>query len=147
MTSFVLVKSLNLLTSSKDDIVELFKINNSIKMNINKKSDKIKGINNNNKKNLYIKLNIILKCLQRKIKIYILLEFFIYLFFFYYIIAFCEVYKATQISWIIDCIISLLLSILEEFIISFIISILYIIAIRYKFRILYKIVLFQYGLG
>ena len=144
LSTFVLVKSLNFLTNSKDAIIDVFRIDNKTLNNNKNKSD---GLNINFKKKLYTKLNKLLKCMKIKIVIYILVEFLIHLFFFYYIVAFCEVYKATQISWIIDCVISLLLSILGEFLISFIISILYIIAIRYRFRILYNLVLFIYGLG
>ena len=84
--------------------------------------------------------------LKRKIIIFIISEFSLMLFFFYFVSAFCEVYKSTQISWIIDCLISILLSILTEAFISWIIAISYTISIRYKIKILYKIVIFLYHL-
>ena len=69
------------------------------------------------------------------------------LLFFYYITAFCEVYKYTQVSWILDSVVSLFLSIITEFVTSFFNSIIYIISIQYKIKPLYKFAIFFYGLG
>ena len=112
----------------------------------NLKNDKINKINIKSKRKIYEEINIVFKCLKIKIIIYIILEFAIILFFFYYIVAFCEVYKETQIDWIIDVTITSFLSLLEECLISFIITILYKISIKYKSKKLYKIVLFVYQL-
>ena len=141
LSSFILIKSLSLLISSKDDIVNLFRdVENNIRRNKNYK------ISNKTKKNIYKKLEKIYKCLKIKILFYIIFESFIILFFFYYILAFCEVYRETQINWIIDSIISTLLSILIELFTSFVISLLYILSIKFKLKPLYTIVLSIYGL-
>ena len=141
LSSFIIIQSLNNLTNSKDKIVSIFK-----KIEKKMKKNKIFKITIKGKRNIYKKLIIVFKCLKKKIVIYMFLEFFILIFFFYYISAFCEVYKETQISWIIDIIISSFLSILTELLISFIIALLYKISIHYKLKILYNIALFIYGL-
>ena len=139
---FALVLCLGLLTNSKEDIEILFKREEE-KMRNNKKYK----VNNKTKKMIYIKLMNIFKILKIKIIYYICIEFLIMLLFFYYITAFCEVYKYTQVSWILDSVVSLFLSIITEFITSFFNSIIYIISIQYKIKPLYKFAIFFYGLG
>ena len=137
-----MVYSLNFLTNSKEQILCIFREKEK-----NLEKYKIHKINIKSKRKIFEEINIVFKCLKIKIIIYIILELSIILFFFYYIVAFCEVYKETQIDWIIDVILSTFLSFLEELLISFIITILYKISIKYKSKILYKIVLFIYDLG
>ena len=84
--------------------------------------------------------------LKNKIIIFLISEFSLMLFFYYFVTAFCEVYKKTQLSWIIDCLISIFLSIATEVFIAWVITIVYTIAIKYKIKILYKIILFCYHL-
>ena len=141
-STFILVHSLNFLTNSKDKILSIFRDKDN-----NLKDDKIFKINIKSRRKIYEEINIVFKFLKIKILIYIILEMLLILFFFYYIVAFCEVYKETQIDWIIDVTLSSFLSLLEELIISFIITVLYKISIKYKSKIIYKIVLFIYDLG
>ena len=140
--SFLLLKSLGLLTNSKDEIEYLFRKEEK-KMRKNKNFK----VNIKTKKIINQRLIRIFKILKIKIIIYIIIEFILMLFFLYYITAFCEVYKETQINWLIDSIVSLLLSIITEIFISFIYTTFYIISIRIRIKILYKIVLFLYGIG
>ena len=99
------------------------------------------------KKMIYLKLRKIFGILKIKLRLYIITEFILMLFFFYYITAFCEVYKETQISWVIDSFLSFLLSILTELLNSFITSIFYSIALKFRLKTLYKIVMYFYSLG
>ena len=69
------------------------------------------------------------------------------LFFCYFVTAFCDVYKMTQISWIIDSIISYILFFPIEFLVSLLMAIFYVIAITKRLKWLYKIVLYLYDLG
>ena len=142
VSSYLLVKSLNLLTDSKDQIEDLFRVEEKkMRKNINYRVSNIK------KKNIYIQLFKIYKCMKIKIICYIIIELIIMLFFHYYITAFCEVYRDTQVSWLYDSFVSFLLSFPIELLISFCISLLYIIAIKRKNKFLYKLILFLYGLG
>ena len=61
--------------------------------------------------------------------------------------AFCGVYKKTQMSWLSDCGVSFLISIPLELLISLILTVLYKISLRYKLKFIYNIVLFFYSLG
>ena len=140
--NFVLVKCLNILINSKTEIENVFRNEEKI-MRKNKKYCVISM----KKKNI---LNYILKeikYLKKKIIVYILIQSLLMLFFFYYVVAFCEVYKETQKSWLYDSFISFVFSIPMELLESFLISILYTISIKYRFKTIYKFVLFLYNLG
>ena len=69
------------------------------------------------------------------------------IFFYYFVTAFCEVYKQTQISWLIDSFISFLISFPVELLMAFLICILYIIAIKKRNKCIYKIAIILYNLG
>ena len=140
--SYLLVKSINVLTDSKDSIEDLFRTEEHLM----RKSKNYK-VGLNQKKIIVAKLFKIYKWLKIKILCYIIIEFSIMLFFLYYTTAFCDVYKDTQVSWIYDSFTSFLLSIPFELLISFIISLLYMASIKYKSKCLYSLVLFLYGLG
>ena len=66
------------------------------------------------------------------------------IFFTYFIIAFCAVYEATQVSWLLDSLTSLLLSIITELMITSFFSVIYSSSLRYKIEFLYNIALFIY---
>ena len=140
--SYVLVKSLNLLTNSKYEIESLFREEEN-KMRKNKKYfvDKYK------KKDIFKKLLKIYKCMKIKIMCYIGIELSIMIFFLYFITAFCEVYKNTQNSWLFDSFISFLLSIIIELLISFVMTILYSISLKINIQFLYQFVMFLYRIG
>jgi hypothetical protein len=140
--SYLLVKSLNYLTNSKESIEQLFRKEEELM-----RENKNYKVNNNKKKKIYINLLKIYKYMKFKIACFIIIEFVIMVFFFYYITAFCEVYKETQKSWIYDSFISFLLSIPFELLESFFITTLYTLSIKYRFKMIYKIVLFLYNLG
>ena len=93
------------------------------------------------KTKLEIKKNIdgILKYLKIKIIAFFIIEFLFNLFFFYYIILFCNTYKNTQISWLLDSVSSYFLSILITVVLSFIFAVLYKLSLKCKNKILYKL--------
>ena len=130
------------LTQSTNKLENLFKTQDNL-LKLNKKYKvKITTI-------IEIKESIkkIMKNLKLKIVIFINVESIFMLFFFYYVTAFCHVYESTQVNWILDSVSSYVISFIISLIISFICSILYIIAIRYKIKILYKILKFIYSFG
>ena len=97
-----------------------------------------------NERKLEIKNGIIktLKILKIKIIIFILLDSIMNLFSSYYMIAFCEVYKNTQINWFTDSISSSFLSFVTQILTSLILTILYKMSLKCKCCLFYKIVLF-----
>ena len=142
VVSYLLVKSLNLLTNSKSKIKLLFKEEEQ-KMRKNKKYQ----VDNNRKRFIFNTLLKVFKIMKIKIVCYIIIEFLIMLFFLYFITAFCEVYRDTQMSLLYDALISLIISIPIELLISFFISILYVGALKLQIKFLYNIALFSYNLG
>ena len=140
--SFSLVNCLQLLTNSKDSVEGLFRDeekkmrkDNKYKVSMSRRKEILNNI---------IKIN---KKLKFKIIAFIIIEFSIMLFFYYFVTAFCEVYSETQISWIFDSLVSFILSFPMEFFYAFLIAIFYIISIKLKIKILYRIVMVFYSLG
>ena len=133
--SILIITFLAYLTNSKNEI-----------LNVIKEGKKIKNNKNNHQifkdKNIINKFTNILNKLKEKIILFIFIELILLLFFFYFTTAFCEVYKKTQITWIIDCFTSFLISILSEILVSFIITILYIISLKNKISFLYIVMRF-----
>ena len=127
------------MTTSKNKIENIFNEEEK-KMKLNKDYK----VDTNKKKEIFDNLVKIFKFLKIKIIIYIIFDFSIMLFFFYFTTAFCEVYKNTQISWLLDSFVSAILSILFELFLSFFISFLYIYSIKFKKKYLYKISIFLY---
>ena len=126
-----------MLTESNDNLEEGFREEE-------KKMRKDDNYIVSNERKIEIKNGIIktLKILKIKIIIFFLLDSIIHLFFSYYMIAFCEVYKNTQINWFTDSISSTFLSFFAQILTSFILTILYKISLKCKCCLFYKIVLF-----
>ena len=110
------------------------------------RNDKKYFVSKKTKKKILKDIRIIFVKLKRKIITFFILEFSMMIFFYYFVTAFCEVYKNTQISWIYDFFVSLLISFVTEIFGALILAILYIISIRYKIEFIYKVVLFFYNL-
>ena len=140
--SYLLIKCLNILTNSKDEIESVFRREEKLM-----RKNKAYYVDSKQKKIIYATLLKIFKILKIKILIYIIIEFSLLLFFFYYITAFCEVYKETQKSWIYDSFISFIFSIIYELLASFFISLIYETSLKYRIKFLYRISMFFYELG
>ena len=142
LLSTVLRYSLKYLTNSKCKIENIFreeekKIRESKKINISQTE----------KNEILSKIIEILKTLKIKNIIFIIVEFLLMCFFSYYIMAFCAVYKGTQLSWLCDSLTSILISNLLDFLIAFAIAGVYTASVTYKIEFLYKICLFIYDFG
>ena len=125
------------MTNSRSKIEQYFAIEEK-KM----KKNKNYFVNKSKKKYIFTNLKKILKSLKIKIIIFIISEMLLFLFLFYFVTAFCEVYKKTQITWIIDCITSTILSFIVDILISLILAILYIFSVKQKIKFLYSIIWF-----
>ena len=141
LVGFLLIKFLSFLSNSKDDIVDIFR-----KEEEKMRNDKDFKIDSTIKSNILKQLNIIYRKLKIKIISFIIMEILILLFFFYYMIAFCEVYMETQISWLADSGVSFLIAIPIEICSSLLMAVFYYISIRYKNKCIYCIVMFFYSL-
>ena len=66
------------------------------------------------------------------------------LFFWYYVTAFCHVYQSTQVSWILDSLISMIFRIIIDLLICLGLAKLYRFSIKVNIECIYKICLFLY---
>ena len=136
IVSSALLFFFNTLTQSTEKIENLFRkqeelLKKDSKYKVNKES--ILEIKNSIKN--------IIKCLKIKVIIFVILEFLVLFFFFYYVTAFCSVYKNTQVSWILDCIVSYVISLDVALGLSLIFGFIYKIAVKFKIKCFYKIVM------
>ena len=102
----------NSLTNSAEKIQDIFKREDD-----NLMKDRNYKIEDKKKDDIKKAIYKILKCLKIKVTIFINVEFLILLFFWYYVTAFCHVYVSTQKSWLVDCCVSFLISIVIEVVI------------------------------
>ena len=137
IVSFSLVFFFNALTESTEKIEKLFRDQEELL----KKDEKYK-VNNEIKIEIRNKIKDIIRCLKIKIIIFIVSEFLVLFFFFYYATAFCQVYKNTQVSWILDCISSYVISLGITLGFSLIFSLIYKLSIKFKNKFLYEITKF-----
>ena len=99
------------------------------------------AINKKTKIKIFFKLLKVYNGFKKKFFLFIFIELILLLFFFYFSTAFCEVYKSTQISWAIDCIISSIFSIIIELLFTIGITILYILSYKNKLNCLFNLAL------
>ena len=138
LVSILLIMLFNLLIQSKRKIKNIFKKENE-NGNLNEE------INDDKYKNIILrKLNKVYENLRIKIFCYIFLEFLILLFYFYYITGFCIVYKETQINWLLDSILSIILSSFFKILLSFLIANFYFLSLKYKLKTLFCIIMLIY---
>ena len=139
IVSSVLLFFFKHLTQSTDKIENLFREQE----NLLKKDIEYK-VKNESKIEIINKIKDIINCLRIKIIFFIVLEFLFMFFFFYYATSFCQVYKNTQISWILDCIVSYVISLGITLASSVVFALIYKIAVKYKKKFFYELVKFLY---
>ena len=140
IVSFILLYFFQTLTQSSKKIENLFREQEQLL-----KKDKQYKVGEGAIKEIKNKLDKIIKCLKVKIIVFIILEFILMLFFFYYSTAFCQVYPSTQVSWVLDCISSYVISLSITLVLSFICALFYKIAIKFRIKLLYTIILLLYS--
>ena len=111
---FILLTFLAKLSSSTSTIREVF-----LKEEEKLKKDKKYKVTDKRKQEILFEIENILKNYKMKIIILIIIGLILMIFFWYFVTAFCHVYKATQISWLIDSSISILSRAIIELLISF----------------------------
>ena len=84
---------------------------------------------------------------KHKIKVvfFYVIEYSLMICFWYYVTVFCYIYQKTVISWLLDCIITIILRIVIDIFKNFIFSGLYRCSIASNFECLYKIIIFIYS--
>ena len=135
--SIILGSILESMIDSKDSIEDEFKEEEK-KM----REDPNYYVKNERKEEILLSVNKSLKKLKIKMVIFVVIDFIILLFFYYFTTAFCSVYKNTQSSWITDAVVSIIISFPIETAIALVITIVYMIAIKYRCKFLYRISMF-----
>ena len=109
------------------------------------KSDKNYKVTDERKEEIKKEIEEILKKLKIKNIILFIVEFVVMLFYWYYITAFCHVYTNTQVSWILDSFLTIVIGFIMECLFFMLFAGLYRIAIDNKVNLLYKFVMFLYN--
>ena len=125
---------------------------NNIREIFGKEEEKLKNdskyvVTEKRKKEIFVEIDEIIKKYKAKVLILIIIELILMLFFWYFVTAFCHVYKATQLSWLLDSFLSIVSRAAIEIIISFGFAKLYKIAITGEITCLYNISMFLYNFG
>ena len=139
---FILLTFLAKLSNSTNAIREVF-----LKEEEKMKKDKKYKVTQKVKSEIILEIDKILKNYRLKVFILIIIEFAMMLFFWYFVTAFCHVYKATQTSWLLDSLLSILSRAIIELLICFGLAKLYTMAVIGEIKCLYKILMFLYNLG
>ena len=89
------------------------------------KKDKNYIVTDLRKKEIQKEIENILNNYKIKVIMFLIIELLFMLFYWYYITAFCHVYSSTQLSWLWDSFISMLIRLFIEFLVSIIFAKLY----------------------
>ena len=108
------------------------------------KKDKKYVVSLQRKREVIMEVKRILKKFKIKVTIFYIIEFLLMIFYWYYATLFCYVYNKTQISWIIDTLITIVIRIIIDLIINFILSALYKSSIKYNCSFIYRLIIFFY---
>ena len=96
------------------------------------------------KKEIICEIKRIMKKYKIKVIIFYIVEFLCMIFFWYYVTIFCYTYKKTQLSWLIDCLITVIFRIIIDFLINIILALLYICSVSLKNKCLFRVIIFFY---
>ena len=137
---FILLTLIAKLSNSIYDIREVF-----MKEEEKLIKDKKYKVTAKRKKEILLEIDTILHKYKIKITILIIIEIIIMMLFWYYVTAFCHVYSSTQISWILDSLLSMLSRAIIEMLISFLLAKLYRLAVESENHCIYRFVMFLYN--
>ena len=123
---------------------------NAIRNLFREEEEKIKNNKNykvslERKKQIICEVKRIMKNYKIKIIIFYIFEFLSMIFFWYYVTIFCNLYKKTQISWLIDSILTIIIRILIDLSLNIILSILYKVSLATKSNCLFRVIIFLYS--
>ena len=85
-----------------------------------------------------------LKTMKNKIIVLFIVEFIVMLFYWYFLTAFCHVYTKTQVSWILDGILSIIIDFIVKCFLCLLFAGLYRISIESKDKSIFNFVMFIY---
>ena len=140
LVGFILLTLFTNLSNTTKDIRDVFK-------NEEKKIRKQKNYKVKIQRKIEIKNEIenILNKYKYKLLFLFFMEIILMIFFWYYTVVFCHVFPGTQISWLIDSLLSMLSRIIIDAIMCLLFSKLYRIGVESNYSCIYKAALFFYG--
>ena len=136
---FILLSLFTKLSNTKGALRKIFR-NEEDKL----KKDKNYVITEERKKDIKKEIESVLRTFKIKVFSLIIIELIFMLFFWYYVTAFCHVYQSTQVSWILDSLISMIFRIIIDLLICLGLAKLYRFSIKVNIECIYKICLFLY---
>ena len=140
LISYVILTFFIHLINSTIKIMSLFR-NEEEKM---KKNNKY-FITFQRKKEIITEIKNIIKIFKIKVIAFFIIEFLFIIFFWYYATIFCFVYNKTQLSWLLNSLITIIIKTIIEVFINLLFSLLYKCSISSKFKALYSVILFLYS--
>ena len=108
------------------------------------KNDKKYTVSLLRKKEIISEVKRIMRNAKIKIIIFYIVEFACMIFFWYYVTIFCNVYKKTQLSWLLDCVMTIIIRILTDFVLNLILALCYKLSIGIKSNCLFRVMIFLY---
>jgi hypothetical protein len=108
------------------------------------KNDKKYTVSLLRKKEIISEVKRIMRNAKIKIIIFYIVEFVCMIFFWYYVTIFCNVYKKTQLSWLLDCVITIIIRIIIDFVLNLILALFYKVSIGLKSNCLFRTMIFFY---
>ena len=122
---------------------------NQIRNLFREEEEKIKNNKNykvslQRKKEIVLEVKRIMRNYKIKIIIFYIIEFVCMIFFWYYVTIFCNIYKKTQLSWLIDSILTIIIRIIIDFFSNMLLALLYRCSIGFKINCLFRIIIFLY---
>ena len=138
---YVIILILYLLTNTTKKIRDIFQ-----KEEEKLKKDKNYTVSEGRKKEILKELEQIFDSQNKKNYAFFISEIILMLFFWYYITAFCHVYSNSQVSWVLNTLLTIIFRFLIDSLTCFLFSILYKLAVGNKSQGLYNAVLFIYNI-
>ena len=142
LISYVLLTFFIHFINSTNEIRKLFK-DEEEKIKENKKY----LISIERKKEIIIEIKKIIKKFKTKAIVFFIVELIIMLFYWYYVTIFCNVYQETQLSWLINSLVTIIVRILEDLFINIVLALLYKSSINCKSGCFFSIIIFFYCYG
>ena len=142
LIGFIFLTLFTKLSNSSNAIRNIF-IKEEEKLKQNKKYI----VTDKRKKEILNEIETTLKKYKIKVIIFIIFELLLEFFFFYYVTAFCHVYSNTQVSWLLDSLLSMISRIIIDCLISLLFAKLYRMAVEANTKSIYNCVLLFYSFG
>ena len=142
LIGYLFITFFGYLNNSANEIRKIFK-NEEEKISKNEKY----VVTIQRKKEIILEIQKIINRFKIKLIVFYVFEFLFLFFYWYYATVFCHIYKNTQISWIFDSFVTIIIRVIFDFLINILFSFIYIQSIRCKCNCLFRVIIFIYCLA